>query len=274
MNLYDAITKRISIRKYTDKLVDGSLTEEIKREMKNIEPLSTNSYLRLEVITDPEVVKPLGLGSAAGIIKINAPHCIVGIIDTSEDALTNLGFVLQQLVIRLQARGISTCWLGTFSQDKVKEVCNLAKNEKPVITLAFGYAQEAFLNDGFRKLLNTSKRKELSEIAFFKEWGESIDTYLNDYSWMRSILYLSLRYPSTNNSQPVRVVIDEEKALIFAKRDKYDAYKIDAGIFMAHFFLACKEEGLEPEACLDPINISPYNNPNHYAYIGMIKYKR
>jgi len=273
MNLYDAITNRVSIRKYADKPVEVSILNQLKDDLKKLVPLDPNSTARLELISDTEIVKEIGIGFLGGRLKINAPHCIVGITSGEENCAQNVGFILEQAILNLGDKGISTIWLGTFSKEKIQSICHVKPNEKAIIVIAFGYAEKGFYNSGMRKLLSASKRKDITEIAFYKGWGNTVEPYLLNNQPMKKILSMSTRCPSGNNAQPVRVVLEEDRALFYIKiNSKYETYKIDAGIFMAHFYLSCIEEALKPVICIDRLEHNNYNIPNDYTYIGAIQY--
>lgn len=273
MNLYDAIKKRISIRKYSNQQLDSDILEQIKLTLKNLKPLNPNINVRLELITDTKVVKTTGIGFMGGSIKINAPHCIIGITENKEGCMENIGFMLEQAVLELQDEGISTCWLGTYNKEKIQSICNVKEGEEIAIVITLGYAEKSFYNNGMRKLLSTSKRKDITETCFYKDWGNNINSYILKEPSMKKILFMSSMYPSSNNSQPVRVIIEENKAVFFVKiNKKSDCYKIDGGIFMAHFYLSCFEEGLTPTIHIDQAEHKKYNIPEDYMCIGSVRY--
>jgi hypothetical protein len=81
--------------------------------------------------------------------------------------------------------------------------------------------------------------------------------------------------PSADNGQPVRVIIEDDKALFFTKiNKKSEFYKIDAGIYIAHFYLSCVEEGINPTFCIDREQYKNYNIPDDCIYIGTVRYQK
>jgi nitroreductase len=124
MNLYNAITNRKSIRKYSEKQLDNKTLQQIKINLQNLELLNPNINVRLELITEAKIVETTSIGFMGGMIKINAPHCIVGITEYKNGCMENIGFILEQAVLKLQNEGIGTCWLGTYNKEEVKSICN------------------------------------------------------------------------------------------------------------------------------------------------------
>lgn len=273
MNLYKAITERISTREYSNRPVADELLEELKQQLQRLKPLSININVRFKLITDTDTIRKVGIGFSDGRLKINAPHCIIGIIEKKPGAMENVGFMLEQTVLKLQDKGISTCWLGSYNEEKLKHICDIKDNEKIAIAIALGYKEKRFYTTIVRKLFNTTKRKSVKEISFYKKWGNDIDEYLKGKENLKKILYMASYYPSANNQQPVRVIIEENKAMFFAhKNSEKEYYKIDGGIFMAHFYLATLEEGLNPVIFSDAGEVKNYNFSEEYVYVGGMSY--
>lgn len=273
MNLYNTITNRKSIRKYSEKQLDDKVLKQIKLKLQNLKLLNSSINVRFELITKPEITSTTGIGFMGGMIKINAPHCIVGITENKEGCMENVGFALEQAVLQLQNEGISTCWLGTYNKESIHSICNIKENEEIAIVIALGYAEKSFYNNGMRKLLSTSKRKNITETCFYKEWGKDISQYLLKEASMKKVLYMASLSPSADNGQPVRVIVEENKTLFFVRvNKKSELYKVDVGIFIAHFYLSGIQEGLDLTFYVDHEHHTHYNIPNDYIYIGNLRY--
>jgi len=72
----------------------------------------------------------------------------------------DIGIAAAYLTAEATAQGLSTCILGWFDDEKVREICGLSEPVRLVITL--GYAKEG---DPLRKKV----RKDLTELVSFKE---------------------------------------------------------------------------------------------------------
>lgn len=229
MNIKNAIISRKSVRKYSDEAVDKLMLNRIQQSLNNYIPLFSETKVRFQVIDSCEQTKKAKIGFLFG--KINAPCCIVGICEDDKKGMLELGFAIEQEVLKLTDEGYGTCWLGTFNREVISKICGIKENEKPGIVIAVGKAKEnVFMNNGFRKIAGSTKRKNPDEVCI-----DSLNK--TESSIINEILKLSILAPSANNNQPVRVNIDENKADFFLVNDS----TIDAGIFISHFYLCAKE---------------------------------
>ena len=96
------------------------------------------------VISEEDYVKTAALGAK---IKNNDYRSI------------DIGIVAAYLTAEATAQGLSTCILGWFEDKKIRELCDLDKPVRLVITL--GYAKE-------EDPLRTKKRKAAEELISFK----------------------------------------------------------------------------------------------------------
>jgi nitroreductase len=249
MNLYETIKKRISVRKYKEESFDDDRKEKIIKIIESCKDIYEGQNLTLKLIENnaPSAKNKVSLGFAGGLVKINAPYCIAAVSEEKEGFLENAGFVQEELVLKLTALGIATCWLGTFNDRYLRQELNLKENKRILNVIALGYAYEGKSFAGsVRAIARADKRKYVEEFAYYKEFGSSIKPFLNNHKSIENICGMSSLYPSSNNGQPVYVIFGDNNARIFIKsRDgSYrDPKRLDAGIFMAHFYLSCLEEG-------------------------------
>jgi hypothetical protein len=274
MNLYNAIEKRISIRKYEDEIFDEKTVKEIKEKILKLKPMYEDIKIRLELIE----AKPIGIGTLYGFAKINAPYCIVAITEMKNGHMENIGFMQEQLVLELTDMGIGTCWLGTYNDKKIREILKLNDNEKitNVISLGYSFKQKNFYNDVFRNLIGRNRKKE-TEVAYYRQWGNDIGEYLNKNQYIKKVLHLSILAPSGNNKQPVYIVFNENNASFFVKNKKGDkiinsSAELDAGIFISHFYLCLNNDDIEVSFYEENSPIKNYNIPSEFSYIISLKY--
>ena len=97
----------------------------------------------LLVISEDEYVKTAAIGAK---IKHNDYRSI------------DIGILAAYITAEAESLGLSTCILGWFSDEKIREICGLKNKVRLVITL--GYANK---EDVFR----TKKRKSIKELATF-----------------------------------------------------------------------------------------------------------
>ncbi len=273
MNLYNIIEKRTSIRKYQSKDFDSITLDNVRALLSHINPLYNDIGVRLELVH--EDVKSAGMGFLNGHVKIQAPYCLVAISEKKEGCLENIGFIQEQTVLELTNMGIGTCWLGTFNNEMLRQLLNVNDNEVITNVISLGYTEEnSFRNGSFRKFVG-SKRKKDTEITFYNEWGENSSAFLDRTPLLRRILKASILAPSGGNKQPVNVILTDDSVHFFIKNKKDNVVinpwaAMDAGIFISHFYLCCREEKIKTDFYKDG-SFDKYKAPSDTSYVISLK---
>ena len=253
MELYDAIFYRKSTRKYSNKKVKEGLLEEVKNICSQITYLNKELDIKAHVVDRGHLVHFL-MGKSC---RVKAPHYIIVTSNKGNDYLQNIGYAMEEVVLKLTTLGIATCWLEcNIKREDILEFVELPqlheeqKNieieseekdeeleelnlEQPYSIIAFGYPEESeklfrINKDVDRKRINHVCRKidkNLEKIVEALRWAPSMK---NSQPWM---LY--------NNSNMVHLY--EEKQ----KKNLKDTNKISMGIALRHFDIACNKFGLE-----------------------------
>jgi nitroreductase len=212
MELYSSIFQRKSSRKYDMQPLSEKMLEEIEEAVKGFEPLYPDIKLEHRYAK-----------KAKGQFFVKAPHYLVISGQGSEGELEAVGFLYQQLVLWLDARGIGSVWLGSTKDAEAEDT------SKDIIVLAFGNTMEDVHRgrDGF-------KRKPIDEITNDPE----------DVSIQAAHLA-----PSGINLQPWYFEKEADRVLLYEQKMKapvslmYKLADLDVGIALCHFALACKEQG-------------------------------
>jgi hypothetical protein len=269
MDLYNAIDRRTSVRKYENRTFNANIINEIKQKIIDVQPLYKDIKARIEFIENPEDANSIGMGFFHGIAKINAPYCIVAISKIKNGYKENIGFMQEQLVLELTDMGIGTCWLGTFHEERLRQLLSLSVEAGITNVISLGYPLEgSFRNNGFRNLVG-SKRKKADELAYYNIWGESASKYLAENAAIKTALNYSILAPSGGNKQPVYVLFTDSYISFFVKNKNNDVVvnpwaELDAGIFISHFYLCCKEQKINVSFFSDP---DANSVPPDYSYI-------
>ncbi len=221
MNLYSAIFKRKSVRKYNMELLPSDTLAEIKEFVNHVEPLEEGIKVEFSYLSAADV---------KNLMPIKAPHYLCIYSEKAGNYLMNAGFMLQQVDLYLSSKGLGSCWLGMAKPSK--EVPVQLKGMEFVIMLAFGNSLEPV----HRSDLSQFKRKDLGEVGTAK----GVDDILN-----------AVRIaPSASNSQPWFITGDAEELQVYReklgiiKAALYDKMnKIDMGIALCHIFMTAKVLG-------------------------------
>ncbi|MBU1031774.1 nitroreductase family protein [Patescibacteria group bacterium] len=151
----EVVKKRQSTRSYLPKKVPVGLIAKML-EMANLAPSAGNLQARKVVIVrDEEVIKKIkevtsGLGRFSDNIPLIFVVCAVPEVSAVryEERGRNL-YALQDATIfasYLQLAAVSldlaSCWVGSFKERRVSEICNLPENLIPVAMIPVGFSNE------------------------------------------------------------------------------------------------------------------------------------
>lgn len=217
VDIYDAIFKRKSIRKYENSPLDERVLIRISEELNNLTPLYDDIKIDVKIISGDDV-KLRGMKQA--------PHYLAIFSENKEGYLTNLGFMLQQMDLLFSASGIGSCWQGIPSPKG-----HVTKNSdlKFVILIAFGIPTEPL----YREETSEFKRKSLENI-----------TDISDANGLLEPVRLA---PSAINSQPwfltgtkdqIHVCSNKPNFLKAMLVNKY--ISIDVGIAIYHLTVSAE----------------------------------
>jgi len=245
-DLYEAIFRRKSIRKYDLTPLDENTITEISAYMKSLNPMYHDIKTEIKILSQNDVKQRL---------MKKAPHYIGVFSENKEGYLTNIGFMLQQVDLFLSANGVGLCWQGL---PKPKGEILKSTSLEFVILMAFGNPDEPL----YRKNISEFKRKSIEQIS--------------DIAGADELLEPVRLAPSSTNSQPWFFTGDKNmfhaycaklnpiKAVMFKKLNK-----IDMGIAMCHLQIAAEHFGKKTEIVFD--KEAENNPPKGYYYIASLK---
>ena len=252
MELYDAIFYRKSTRKYSNKKVKEGLLEEVKNACSQITYLNKELDIKAHVVDRGHLVHFL-MGKKC---KVKAPHYIIVTSNKGNDYLQNIGFAMEEVVLKLTTLGLATCWLEcNIKREDILEFVQLkdsdeekndtiveseekneeSKNvnlEQPYSIIAFGYPDED------EKLFRTNKdvdRKRISHVC--RKLDKNLEKIVEALRWA----------PSVKNSQPWILYNNSNMVHLYEEKQKKNIKdnKISMGIALRHFDIACNKFGLE-----------------------------
>jgi hypothetical protein len=124
MDLLEAIKARHSVRKYTDKKIDGEILSQLKN---TIDDCNSNSGLNIQLcLNEPEAFSSL-LAKYGKFKNVKNYIALVGKKDSQLEE--KLGYYGEKIVIKAQQLGLNTCWVGV-SYSKGKCVAEIKSGEK------------------------------------------------------------------------------------------------------------------------------------------------
>lgn len=171
MNVYEAIEKRRSVRVYRDEdILEGKLKKIL--EAGRLAPSVHNSQeYKFIVVKDAKKRKELAEAASGQKFIAQAPVIIIAVslnpghLMTSEVPAYALDLVIALDYMTLVAveERLGTCWIGAFSQKKVKEILNVPFPYKIVALLPLGIPDD----DPAPR-----SRKKIEEIVCYEEFSE------------------------------------------------------------------------------------------------------
>ncbi|MEM2322245.1 MAG: nitroreductase family protein [Candidatus Bathyarchaeia archaeon] len=172
MDVFEAIQKRRSVRAYEPTPVPR---ETLKRvlEAARLAPSAGNIQpWHFIVVTDAEKRRQLAEAPFAGFLR-EAPVVIVGCGDQKASPkwfMVDVAIAMQNTVLAATAEGLGTCWVGSFNEDKVRDMLKIPGNYRVVALLALGYPRRKLdVQGGILHLIR--RRKSLEDIVSFEEFG-------------------------------------------------------------------------------------------------------
>lgn len=171
MELMEVIRNRRSIRRYKP---DPVPEEEIKYvlEAARLAPSWVNTQCwHFVVVTDPAVKEKIGQAANGNKWMTRAPVIIVacadpekpGMRDDIPNYLVDIGIVVEHLILAATERGLGTCWVGAFRENKMKEALGVPENIRVVECIPIGYPAEA---------PPARRRKSLEEIFSYNRYEQ------------------------------------------------------------------------------------------------------
>jgi nitroreductase len=146
MKVFEAIKKRRSVRAYKPEPVSE---ESLKRilEAGRLAPSAHNAQeWKFIVVRDSK--KREELAEAAGQSFIGKAPVIIVLVSLDPEHImsggspafaVDLGIAGEHIALQAVEEGLGTCWIGAFSQEKVKEILEIPENYKVVALLPLGY---------------------------------------------------------------------------------------------------------------------------------------
>jgi nitroreductase len=173
MDLTEGLKTRRSIRSYLDMKVPDSLLEEIFDIVRWAPSAVNNQPWRFLIIKDRERKRSLRGGLRDMVLStsahiLDAPVLVVAWYEPSlilsKYQLSDVSNAVTYLLLAAHAKGLGTCWIGWFSENRVKKILDLPGKAKVVALVTLGYPGETS---------PPKKRKPVKEIVFRETYNQT-----------------------------------------------------------------------------------------------------
>jgi len=268
-DLYHAILNRRSVRRYDRTTLDTGMIGRVQHLIESTEPLIPENHFDVRyhdgMLIDKDFISSMG---AYGYI-VTPPHALAPYIIGNHYPLVDLGYRVEQIVVRLAGLGIGTCYIGTL----YREEANRARLDLPVDSrcgalLAFGHPASSNTGRALNSLMRSVPRGNTRLPMNLLFYQGTFDHPTHPPDDLFPILSAARFSPSAVNAQPWRFLWHEGELHIFVKRynQKYglgpgQAYRYyDGGICLANIKLALNALELKGEWILHG---QGYDIPDH-----------
>lgn len=151
MDVFEAIRKRRSIRKYQEREVESDKLERILEAARLAPSARNRQEWRFIIVKDKtkreELVRE---ASPHQLFMLQAPIIIVAYVLERDYVMRcgvpahyiDVAIALTHIHLQAIEEGLGTCWIGSFYQDKVKKVLNLPEEAEVIQLMTLGYPAE------------------------------------------------------------------------------------------------------------------------------------
>ncbi|MFX0090822.1 MAG: nitroreductase family protein [Candidatus Hodarchaeota archaeon] len=264
-SIIEIIQSRSSWRTY----VPQSLEDELKKRIHQTFQIKKNNPfggpVRFELIEmpelDPNERNQLG---TYGFIK-GAQYFIVAAMQQSKYDLENLGYRLEEIILRATDLGLGTCWLGgTFKRSAFGAKINVTADEIVPAATPIGHTtlDRSLREKIIRWAVKARHRLPWHSLFFEDDFNQPLSKdKAGKYAIPLEMVRLS---PSASNKQPWRVLkeVESHNYHFFILRkgrnviSRYDFPRIDLGIAICHFNLTVQELSLTGKWNFTPLDTS------------------
>jgi nitroreductase len=178
MDAFEAVQKRHSIRAYEPTPIPEEKLRKVL-EAARLAPSAGNIQpWHFVVVKDRGRRETLAKGGRYARFLAESPIVIVGCGDQKASPnwyKVDVAIAMQNMVLTATGEGLGTCWVASFSEDRVKSLLKIPEHVRVVALMALGYQREKL--DIGAKVLHLIRRKKTPEqIISFDEYRKNLKT--------------------------------------------------------------------------------------------------
>jgi nitroreductase len=170
-SVLEVIKARGSIRSYKDKPIPKQALLDILEAARMAQSAANRQPWEFILVTDKTTKKKLVpvagkqsfVGEAAAVLVCLANPEESASVGPFEGFLIDLAIAIENMVLTAWDLGIGSCWIGAYSEQKVKELLDVPRNVRVTSLLALGYPDER---------PGPKYRKDLDEIVHYEKYGQ------------------------------------------------------------------------------------------------------
>ena len=209
MDILEAIKQRHSVRQYSDKPIEDSILNELKKE---IDDCNKEGGLHIQLVANEPKAFDSFMAHYGKFSGVENYIVLIGKKDRSLDE--KCGYYGEKLVLKAQQLGLNTCWVA-MTYKKIPSAFVVNKGEKLTVVISLGYGKTKGVSH---------KIKTIEQVS-----NVSGDTP----NWFKEGVELALLAPTAMNQQKFEFIYNNGKVTAKAGAGFYS--KVDLGIVKYHF---------------------------------------
>jgi len=270
-NIIEIIKSRKSTRTYINEPLSNEVKSKIFEIIKNHGSVPFDSSIMFKFIESGKTLNNEKIGTY-GMIS-GAKYFIAGSVKKSRYDMEDFGYAMEKLILHMTDLNLGTCWLGaSFKRTQFTGFLDIKDDEIIPAVTPVGFSKKSVKGNLIRMVIGSKNRKRWNDLFFNESFSNILNE--NDVGEYKVPLIMVRLAPSTVNKQPWRIVKTGMGFHFYLQRHSFftsisskmqiDFQRIDIGIAMCHFELACNQIGLKGKWA---INDPCINTANDVLYI-------
>lgn len=164
MDALEAIEKRRSVRRFTDKPVPRQTLEAIVNAGRWAATARNEQPWEFVVVTDRDTLRALGQATDHGRFIADAAACVAVLCKNTKYYLEDGSAATQNMMVAATALGVDSCWVAGDKKpycEAILRILGAPLEYKLVALLALGYRADA---------VKTPPKRSLAEVMHWERW--------------------------------------------------------------------------------------------------------
>ena len=171
MELIEAIRKRQSIRDFEDRQIPEEKLMSVLEAARLAPSANNRQPWKFIVVKDHKRRQELARAAGGQSFIAEAPIIIAAVATNVESVMScgvpsypvDLSIAVDHMTLASVDEGLGTCWIGDFSQEKVKEILRIPEKYRVVTLFPLGFP---------KRETGTKFRKSLEQIVCYETFSE------------------------------------------------------------------------------------------------------
>jgi len=150
LDVYEAISTRKSVRKFQDKDIPEEVVTRLLEAARIAPSASNRQEWRFVVVRDAAARKKLAEAASGQQFVGEAPVVLACCAETDNHMMAckqlcypiDVAIAVDHITLCAAAEGLGTCWIGAFSEDRVKEILGIPPQIRVVGLLPVGSPED------------------------------------------------------------------------------------------------------------------------------------